>query len=75
MVIKFKNIIEYIKIIVDLIKGGIQMVDLYIALVIAGRRTCNIENKEVTQVPERYRDIVVEELTALGLDSDGNPIK
>ena len=74
MAIRFKGIIEYIKITVELIKGGIQMVDLYIALVVAGRRTCNIENREVTQVPDRYRNIVIEELTALGLDADGNPI-
>lgn len=71
MVIRFKNIIE---IIFDLTKGEIQMVDLYIALVIAGRRTCNTENNEVTQVPTRYRDVVIEELTALGLDTDGNPL-
>ncbi len=71
MVIKFKNIIE---IIFDLIKGEIQMVDLYIALVIAGRRTCNTENNEVTQVPTRYRDVVIKELQVLGLDTDGNPL-
>lgn len=71
MVIRFKNIIE---IIFDLIKGEIQMVDLYIALVIAGRRTCNTENKEVTQVPTRYRDVVIKELEVLGLDTDGNPL-
>lgn len=71
MVIRFKNVIE---IIFDLIKGEIQMVDLYIALVIAGRRTCNTKNNEVTQVPTRYRDVVIEELTALGLDTDGNPL-
>ena len=74
MVIRFKNIIEILKILIDLIKGGIQMVDLYIALVIAGRRTCNIENKEITQVPTRYRDIVIEELKVLGLDAEGNPL-
>lgn len=50
------------------------MVDLYIALVIAGRRTCNTENKEITQVPKRYRDIVIEELKVLGLDAEGNPL-
>ncbi len=71
MVIRFKNIIE---IIFDLIKGEIQMVDLYIALVIAGRRTCNTENNEVTQVPTRYRDVVIKELQVLGLDTDGNPL-
>lgn len=74
MVIRFKNIIEILKIVIDLIKGGIQMVDLYIALVIAGRRTCSIENKEITQVPTRYRDIVIEELKVLGLDAEGNPL-
>ena len=69
-----KRLIEVIKIIIEIFKGGINMVDLYIALVIAGRRTCNPENKEVTQVPTRYRDIVTEELAAIGLDADGNPI-
>lgn len=48
------------------------MVDMYVALVIAGRRTCNPENKTVTQVPTRYKQPVLEELTALGLDADGN---
>ena len=50
------------------------MVDMYLALVIAGRRTCDTENREVTLVPARYRAKVVEELTALGLDADGNAI-
>lgn len=50
------------------------MVDMYVALVIAGRRTCNADNAEVTKVPERYRQTVLEELTALGLDADGNPV-
>lgn len=68
------KLIEVLKIIIDILKGGINMIDLYIALVIAGRRTCNIENKEVTQVPTRYREAVIEELTAIGLDADGNPI-
>ena len=69
-----KRLIETVKIIIEIFKGGINMVDLYLALVIAGRRTCNPENKEVTQVPTRYRDIVTEELAAIGLDADGNPI-
>lgn len=49
------------------------MVDMYLALVIAGRRTCNPDNKTVTQVPKRYREAVLTELEALGLDADGNP--
>lgn len=51
------------------------MVDMYLALVIAGRRTCNEENKDVTLVPTRYRSLVLAELEALGLDADGNPMK
>lgn len=50
------------------------MVDMYLALVIAGRRTCNPENRNVTLVPANYRKLVLAELTALGLDADGNPI-
>lgn len=51
-----------------------QMVDMYLALVIAGRRTCNEENKDIVLVPTRYRQAVIDELTALGLDKDGNLI-
>ena len=43
------------------------MVDLYVALVIAGRRT-------FVQVPLRYQDEVRADLLALGLDENGNPI-
>lgn len=50
------------------------MVDMYVALVIAGRRTCNPENKSVPLVPTRYRKAVTAELEALGLDADGNPV-
>lgn len=51
------------------------MVDMYVALVINGRRTCNEENKTVPLVPKKWRDKVLEDLTALGLDADGNPIE
>ena len=44
------------------------MVALYVALIIAGRRT-------FAQVPARYQDYVREDLAALGLDEDGNPIE
>lgn len=56
-------------------RDDVRMVDMYLALVIAGRRTCNEENKTVTLVPTRYRSLVLAELEALGLDADGNPIK
>lgn len=47
------------------------MVDMYVALVIAGRRTCNPETVGVTLVPARYRAAVASELETLGLDLDG----
>ena len=43
------------------------MIDLYCALIIAGRRT-------IDTVPKRYQDAVREELAAIGLDENGNPI-
>ena len=43
------------------------MKDLYVALIIAGRRT-------IDTIPERYREAVIEELAALGLDENGNII-
>ncbi|NLY20142.1 MAG: hypothetical protein GXZ08_02510 [Tissierellia bacterium] len=49
------------------------MLDMYVGLVINGRRTCNEENKEVTLVPKKWRPLVMADLEALGLDADGNP--
>lgn len=48
-------------------KGG-NMIDLYVVLIIAGKRP-------FSKVPVRYQDAVREELLALGLDENGNPIK
>ena len=56
-------------------KGGVSMLDLYIGLVSRQRRTCNPENKKVRQVPKIWRDAVLEDLKALGLDADGMPVK
>ena len=53
--------------ITKLLFGGIRMVDLYVALIINGRRTIN-------EVPERYREQVRADLLALGLDENGNPL-
>lgn len=44
------------------------MVDLYVALIIAGRRI-------ITQVPVRLKDAVLADLEALGLDGEGKPIE
>lgn len=57
-----------------ILKGEMNMLDMYVALVIAGRRTCNRENKTVRQVPATYREAVLADLEALGLDGDGKEI-
>ena len=44
------------------------MIELYVALIIAGKRTFD-------RVPARYQEEVRELLLALGLDENGNPIK
>lgn len=56
-------------------KGGVSMLDLYVGLVSRQRRTCNPENRKVRQVPKIWRDAVLEDLKALGLDADGMPVK
>ena len=72
--IKFLNLILATVVILYIKKGFDNMLDLYTALVIAGRRTCNPATNGVTLVPERYRAQVIDNLNAIGLDADGNPI-
>ncbi len=55
-------------------RGGVSMLDLYVGLVSRQRRTCNPENKKVRQVPSIWREAVLEDLKALGLDADGMPV-
>lgn len=43
------------------------MVALYVALIVAGRRT-------IDQVPANLRSAVLEDLEALGIDGEGNPV-
>ncbi len=43
------------------------MVDLYVALIVAGRRT-------IEQVPAKYKDAVLTDLKALGVDGNGAPV-
>ena len=47
--------------------GGNNMVALYVALIIAGRRTFN-------QVPAKFKAAVKTDLEALGLDENGNRV-
>ena len=44
------------------------MADLYVALIIAGRRT-------IDQVPAKFREAVIADLNALGLDENGEPME
>lgn len=55
------------KIILKLCIGGDDMVALYVALIINGRRTFD-------SVPEKLKKAVKEELLSLGLDENGNPV-
>ncbi len=48
--------------------GGIDMVALYVALIINGRRT-------YAQVPAKFKEAVKADLEALGLDENGNPVE
>jgi hypothetical protein len=50
------------------LKEEMKMVDMYVALIIAGRRT-------LEQVPPTFRSQVETDLTALGLDGNGDPIE
>ena len=54
-------------IITKFLVGGKNMVALYVALIINGRRTFN-------QVPEKFKDAVKADLAALGLDENGYPV-
>lgn len=53
--------------IVNIILGGMKMVDLYVALIVNKRRNIN-------QVPVHLQAEVLADLNALGLDGYGNPL-
>lgn len=53
--------------IIRLLIGGNDMVALYVALIINGRRTFN-------QVPAKFKGAVKTDLEALGLDENGDPV-
>ena len=53
---------------VKILVGGNNMVALYVALIINGRRTFN-------QVPAKFKEAVKADLEALSLDVDGNPVE
>lgn len=66
-----KMVITFVIIIIILYairRKGDNMIDLYVVLIIAGKRP-------FSKVPARYQDAVREELLVLGLDENGDPIK
>jgi hypothetical protein len=54
-------------ILIQILIGGNNMVALYVALIINSRRT-------FSQVPAKFKEAVKEDLAALGLDENGNPV-
>ena len=50
------------------------MAAMYYKLVLAHKRTCNTENKNVTKVPSTVFEEVLGMLIANGFDADGNKI-
>jgi hypothetical protein len=55
-------------IIIKFLVGGSNMIALYVALIINGRRTYD-------QVPSKFKSAVLADLNALGLDQNGDPIE
>ena len=51
------------------------MIDLYVGLVIRGKRTCDENNKKVRLVPKNLRADVLEELKKQGYDANGKEVK
>lgn len=50
------------------------MIQLYMMLVKAGKRTCDLQNKEVPAVPENLQQKVKDALRKQGYDENGNRI-
>ena len=55
-------------ILIKLLIGGKNMVDLYVALIINGRRTFD-------RVPDKFKAAVRADLEALGLAENGYPVE
>lgn len=64
MLTKLSNVIEWLK----LRKDVKFVVAVYVALIVAGRRT-------IDNVPAKLRDAVLADLEALGLDGNGQSIE
>lgn len=52
---------------INLLLGGGDMVALYVALIINGRRSFD-------QIPAKFKEAVKADLEAIGLDENGDPV-
>lgn len=59
--------ITKLSLVIEILIGGINMVDVYVTLIVYKRRT-------IDQVPVALKDAVLADLNAMGLDGYGNPI-
>lgn len=59
------SLLTKIFVFISIMKGGVVLVDVYVALIVKGRRSLD-------QVPLSLKEQVSLELAALGLDGNGN---
>lgn len=63
------NLFKMVSLFFSFLKGGEQtMVDLYVVLIINGRRT-------IDKVPPKLRQAVIDTLAAADLDENGEPLE
>ena len=62
------KLLTRIRLSIAVLRGGVPMIDVYVALIVKGRRT-------IEQVPLSLKQQVLDELTALGLDGNGKPLE
>lgn len=62
-----KYLSNTVKMLELLLRGKLQMVDMYVALILNKRRT-------IDQVPTQWKEPVLADLNALGVDGYGNPL-
>lgn len=69
-----RRLVDILTFVIYIWRGDMKMIDMYLALVMNDMRTCDENNKTLPLVPKKYRVKVMECLTALGLDANGDPI-
>lgn len=63
------NLFKMVSLFFSFMKGGERtMVDLYVVLIINGRRT-------IDKVPAKLRQTVIDTLASAGLDENGEPLE